>query len=127
MISSIISVLALSAVGIAAPAPVPQVAPEAISSASSFSIDAIKTNTVRNGTASILKAYAKYNIKPTKPMPAISDAIAKRQNGVVTATDSNNVEYICPVSIGGQTLNLDFDTGSADLSVFMSLSIHAFH
>lgn len=23
--------------------------------------------------------------------------------------------YVCPVSIGGQTLNLDFDTGSSDL------------
>ena len=24
-------------------------------------------------------------------------------------------EYLCPVTIGGQTLNLDFDTGSSDL------------
>ena len=34
----------------------------------------------------------------------------------VTATpEQYNAEYLCPVTIGGQTLNLDFDTGSADL------------
>jgi len=37
----------------------------------------------------------------------------------VSATPSPyNSEYYCPVSIDGQTLNLDFDTGSADLWVF---------
>jgi aspergillopepsin I len=24
-------------------------------------------------------------------------------------------EYLCPVTVGSQTLNLDFDTGSSDL------------
>jgi hypothetical protein len=24
-------------------------------------------------------------------------------------------EYLCPVTVGGQMLNLDFDTGSSDL------------
>jgi hypothetical protein len=37
--------------------------------------------------------------------------------GSVTATavDAFDKEYTCPVTIGGQTLNLVFDTGSADL------------
>lgn len=32
--------------------------------------------------------------------------------------EKNDVEFISPVKIGGQTVNLDFDTGSSDLWVF---------
>ena len=36
--------------------------------------------------------------------------------GHVTATPvSDNSEYLCPVTVGGQTLNLHLDTGSSDL------------
>jgi hypothetical protein len=39
--------------------------------------------------------------------------------GLVAATpESGDVEYLAPVTIGGQTLNLDFDSGSSDLWVF---------
>ena len=37
------------------------------------------------------------------------------------ATPADGSEYLVPVTVGGQSLNLDLDTGSADLWVFSSL------
>ncbi|KAI1413935.1 acid protease [Hypoxylon sp. FL1857] len=46
-------------------------------------------------------------------------ASAANGTGLVTNTpEANDVEYLSPVNIGGQTLNLDFDSGSSDLWVF---------
>ncbi|CAK7217583.1 hypothetical protein SBRCBS47491_003208 [Sporothrix bragantina] len=47
------------------------------------------------------------------------DAATGSGIGIVTNTPtSGDVEFLSPVSIGGQTLNMDFDTGSSDLWVF---------
>ncbi|KAI2605600.1 acid protease [Hypoxylon sp. NC1633] len=48
-----------------------------------------------------------------------ASASAANGTGLVTNTpEANDVEYLSPVSIGGQVLNLDFDSGSSDLWVF---------
>ena len=62
------------------------------------------------GPVLLMKAYEKFGATPP------SDVAAAAATGSVTATpEQYDSEYLCPVSIGGQTLNLDFDTGSADL------------
>ena len=57
--------------------------------------------------------YEKYG----KPMPArVSAAAAAATSGSVPAVpEQSDVAYLSEVTIGGQTLTLDFDTGSADL------------
>ncbi|KAH0345640.1 acid protease, partial [Aureobasidium melanogenum] len=52
----------------------------------------------------------------SSPAPA---ANADDETGEVAATPADNgAEYLSPVTIGGQKLNLNFDTGSSDLWVF---------
>ncbi|KAF8859833.1 acid protease [Acephala macrosclerotiorum] len=118
---SVITVLALAAAAQAAPAPAP--APAAnVQGSTAFSATAVhNSNFIRNGTAAMLKAYAKHNLKPTHDMPeSFLAALAKRQDGSATAVPSDGVEYLVSTVVGGQTLDLDFDTGSADLWVFSS-------
>ncbi|KAL3417798.1 eukaryotic aspartyl protease [Phlyctema vagabunda] len=39
--------------------------------------------------------------------------------GIVTATpEQGDVEYLSPIQVGGQTMNMDFDSGSSDLWIF---------
>lgn len=63
-----------------------------------------------NGPLAYAKAYKKFG----KTMP---EDLAAAISGTVVASpeDAYDSEYLCPVNIGGQTLNLDFDTGSSDL------------
>jgi hypothetical protein len=86
-----------------------------------------------NGMAAMRKVFRKYNfqvredfmsreglIGNTKANKNAStpqvDATAKNQSGTVMATPEQNAAlFLSPVTIGGQTLNLDFDSGSSDL------------
>lgn len=74
---------------------------------------AVPKTVKRNGPAAMQKALLKYGKEvPTK----ISAAAASSVSGTVDATpEESDSEYLCPVDVGGTTLNLDFDTGSADL------------
>ena len=116
MLSSITTILALGAI-VAKAAPTANApAAEALGS-STFSVPAVKNpNLVRNGTAALLKAYAKYNLQPTMQMPeSFMISLKKRQDGSDPASPAGGVEYLIPVTVGGESLNLDLDTGSADL------------
>lgn len=66
------------------------------------------------GPLAIAKTYKKYGKSVPSDVQGAVDAILA--NGEVTATpDQYDEEYLVPVTVGGQTLNLDPDTGSADL------------
>lgn len=58
--------------------------------------------------------YAGVYTKFGKSVPA--DLKSAADNGTAVAKpEDNDKEYLTPVKIGGTTLNLDIDTGSADL------------
>jgi hypothetical protein len=79
----------------------------------SFSVAQVPNpNFVLNGPAAYAGVFLKYNM----PMPH-DLAVATGNNGSVTATPANSFdsEYLSPVSIDGQILNLQFDSGSSDL------------
>lgn len=63
-----------------------------------------------NLPAMYASALSKYGAAVPSSIKAAADS------GSATTTPQNNdEEYLTPVNVGGTTLNLDFDTGSADL------------
>jgi hypothetical protein len=93
---------------------------------SNFSVTQIRNpRYMRHGPIALAKAYHKYGAAlPTDLATAVAKLkTAKRATGSVAANPAEyDTEYLSPVQIGtpAQTLNLDFDTGSADLWVFSS-------
>lgn len=91
----------------------------------------------KNGILQIEKTYKKYGwempeklsetaaavkekIAANQGTSQVVQKIAQQQNqgavGSISAVpQQHNAEYLCPIVIGGQTLNLDLDTGSSDL------------
>jgi hypothetical protein len=81
--------------------------------AGSFSIDQVQGSSVKKaGPVAYQRALQKFS----KPVPSSVAAAAAAVTGTVTANpESDDSEYLCPVNVGGTLMNLDFDTGSADL------------
>ncbi|CAI7633267.1 Penicillopepsin-1 [Penicillium manginii] len=84
--------------------------------ASKFSINQVSRPATKttNFAANYGKALSRYGAS----VPSHVEAAAAASGSAVTTPEAGDVEYLTPVSIGGTTLNLDFDTGSADLWVF---------
>jgi len=73
--------------------------------------------TIKSGPAAMAAPFIKFG-KTMPPEVALAASVA---DGTVVATPTEyDSEYLCPVTIGGETLQLDFDTGSSDLWVFSS-------
>lgn len=73
------------------------------------------------GPDAMLKAYRKFGfqlISRQANTTAGPGAPAAPGTGLVAAVpEPNDAEFLSPVNIGGQTVTLDFDTGSSDLCV----------
>ena len=102
----------------------------------SFKVQRVKRGGyVPNGPAALRKAYRKFGIdattlngvdvsdfQPFETKNTTSVKVAKEdvtdpdQTGIVDATSiDGDVEFVSPVDIGGQTLDMNFDNGSADM------------
>ncbi|KAI9711245.1 MAG: Type I transmembrane sorting receptor [Bogoriella megaspora] len=109
--SSVVAVAALAQIAVASPRY------HHSQSHSHFKISQVATGRkfTRNGAQSVMKTYQKFS----KTVPSHVQAAAAAVSGAATTTpEPNDQEYLTPVTVGNNTLNLDFDTGSADLWVF---------
>lgn len=71
-------------------------------------------NFTKNAAAIHFSDLAKYNVTHNSTYAAA--IAATKQSGSTPAIPLLwESEYVCPVVIGGQTVYLDFDTGSSDL------------
>lgn len=73
----------------------------------------------KNGPLQLLSAYEKYAKVGAVAPSEVKAAAAAQQTGEVAANpEQYDAAYLSPVTIGDSEVNLDFDTGSADLWVF---------
>jgi aspergillopepsin I len=102
----------------------------------SFKVDLVqRSNYVPHGPTALRKAYRKFGITSTEfagtelsdfklldtsslttVKSALEGSSDSEQSGAVSAASVNgDQEFVSPVSIGGQTLPMNFDSGSADM------------
>ncbi|KAJ5690536.1 aspergillopepsin A-like aspartic endopeptidase [Penicillium macrosclerotiorum] len=102
----------------------------------SFQVERVKRNDyVAHGPHALRKAYRKFGIASTnftgielddfEPFEIKTSAVSTNQNSATTEPDQtgavsatsvqSDVEFVSPVTIGGQTITMDFDTGSSDM------------
>lgn len=105
--SKVTAALALSAIASAAAVPVQ-------SPRKGFTVNQVTRTAARTKSVNLPGVYASALSKYGGTVPADVHAAAVSGSAITTPEDGD-IEYLTPVSVGGTTLNLDFDTGSADL------------
>lgn len=75
-------------------------------------VQSVPKTRIPSGPAAVAKTFLKFGKQP----PANVEAAAAGNDGTVTTSPTQyDSQYLTPVTIGGQQLTLDFDTGSSDL------------
>ncbi|KAJ9322311.1 hypothetical protein DTO027B5_4865 [Paecilomyces variotii] len=108
--AALLAALTAYSVAVAAAPTTPQVKGFSVSQV------AVPKSAYRHPAAQLAKAYGKYHAT----VPTQVAAAAASTGSVTTNPTSDDEEYITQVTVGEDTLSLDFDTGSADLWVFSS-------
>lgn len=91
-------------------------APAELVGRSTFQVAQVPKGMVRkNGPIQMHKTYDKYAHVGAVAPAAVKAAAAAQQGSVAANPEQFDQSYLCPVTVGAKTLNLDFDTGSADL------------
>lgn len=103
------SLAALATLATAAPAPAADVTQQ-----KSFTVNQIEKQLDKEKKINVPGMYAQALEKYGGAVPAHVKAAADR-GSVVTRPEQYDSEYLTPVDVGGTTMHLDFDTGSADL------------
>lgn len=107
---------ALASAALVASASLALAAPAELVGRSTFQVAQVPAGKVRkNGPLQMRKTFEKYAKVGAVAPPAVKAAAAAQQGSVAANPEQLDQSYLCPVNVGGKTLNLDFDTGSADL------------
>lgn len=115
----------LTSAALVATASLSLAAPAAIIGRTTFEVNQIAHGTYfKNGPQQMKQTYEKFaRVGAVAPSNVLAAAAAAQQTGSVAADPQQyDQAYLCPVTVGDSTLNLDFDTGSSDLWVFSSLT-----
>ncbi|KAK3353916.1 penicillopepsin [Lasiosphaeria hispida] len=99
--------------------PLPQGLLDALRSQQNNTVQVESAQTEAKGGPGGMTPFHRPNGSPGNNANSTQQAKNTTGVGSVTATpEQGDIEYLAPVTIGGQTINLDFDSGSSDLWVF---------
>ena len=73
------------------------------------------SSNANGGPAELAQVYRKYHSKVPARLRKAAQLAAENSASVTANPSTGDAEYTSVVTVGGQDVNLDFDTGSSDL------------